>query len=50
MSTDHKPDLEAEKKRIQLAGGYVNGGRVNDNLNLSRAIGDFEYKNNMTLS
>ena len=44
LSTDHKPDLEHEKNRINKAGGYVSDGRVNDNLNLSRAIGDLEYK------
>lgn len=49
LSTDHKPDLEAEKARITNAGGYVAEGRVNDNLNLSRAIGDLEYKKNQNL-
>lgn len=44
LSTDHKPDVATEKERIQGAGGYVRDGRVNDNLNLTRAIGDFEYK------
>lgn len=44
MSIDHKPDLEAEKQRIQKAGGEVIDGRVNGNLNLSRALGDMEYK------
>lgn len=46
LSVDHKPDDEEEKKRIVKAGGYVSEGRVNDNLNLSRAIGDLEYKKN----
>jgi len=46
LSTDHKPDLETEKQRIHNAGGYVSDGRVNDNLNLTRAIGDLEYKKN----
>lgn len=49
MSVDHKPDQEIEKSRIQKAGGYVSEGRVNDNLNLSRAIGDLEYKKNPSL-
>ncbi|CAA3014029.1 probable phosphatase 2C 60 isoform X1 [Olea europaea subsp. europaea] len=40
LSKDHKPDLDAEKERILNAGGYVQYGRVNGNLNLSRAIGD----------
>lgn len=49
LSTDHKPDNEEEKKRIVKAGGYVSDGRVNDNLNLSRAIGDLEYKKSTEL-
>jgi len=49
LSTDHKPDMETERTRIQKAGGYVSEGRVNDNLNLSRAIGDLEYKKNPAL-
>lgn len=49
LSFDHKPDNELEKKRIKEAGGHVNDGRVNDNLNLSRAIGDLEYKRNPDL-
>ena len=44
MSDDHKPELDKEKKRITNAGGFVSMGRVNGNLNLSRAIGDLEYK------
>ena len=49
LSKDHKPDDEEEKKRIVKAGGYVSDGRVNDNLNLSRAIGDLEYKKSSEL-
>jgi len=44
MSVDHKPDDELELKRIRSAGGAVIDGRVNGNLNLSRALGDHEYK------
>lgn len=44
MSKDHKPDDKEEHKRITEAGGYVAEGRVNSNLNLSRALGDLEYK------
>lgn len=44
MSVDHKPDNIEEKRRIEKAGGFVSDGRVNGNLNLSRALGDLEYK------
>ena len=49
LSVDHKPDDELEKQRINKAGGYVSEGRVNDNLNLTRAIGDLEYKKDKKL-
>jgi len=51
MSIDHKPELELEKNRIQKADGWVSEiGRINGNLNLSRTLGDLEYKNNKNLS
>jgi len=66
MSYDHKPtnkgkltgsrgfetesDYSEETARIQSAGGFVEFGRVNGNLALSRAIGDFEFKQNHALS
>jgi protein phosphatase 1G len=54
LSEDHKPNDPRERERIEKAGGTVEetqGGarthyRVNGNLNLSRAIGDLEYKKN----
>jgi len=54
---DHKPNDPEERKRIETAGGEVremSAGnnkvqyRVNGNLNLCRALGDFEYKKNTT--
>ncbi|CAE7650338.1 unnamed protein product, partial [Symbiodinium microadriaticum] len=45
LSFDHKPNDSVELNRIVAAGGFVNHvGRVNGNLNLSRAIGDLKYK------
>eukprot|EP01104_Vermistella_antarctica_P011721 TRINITY_DN330_c0_g1_i1.p2 TRINITY_DN330_c0_g1~~TRINITY_DN330_c0_g1_i1.p2 ORF type:complete len:420 (+),score=140.92 TRINITY_DN330_c0_g1_i1:66-1325(+) len=50
LSIDHKPHDEEEFRRITAAGGYVRGDRVNGNLNLSRAIGDLQYKTNPSLA
>ncbi|CAF0944906.1 unnamed protein product [Rotaria sordida] len=43
---DHKPSDQMERQRIQEAGGTVLIQRVNGSLAVSRALGDFEYKNN----
>jgi len=50
MSIDHKPMNEDERARIMKAGGFVSEGRVNGSLALSRALGDFEYKQNHNLT
>ncbi|KAK0615845.1 phosphatase 2C-domain-containing protein [Bombardia bombarda] len=50
LSFDHKPQNEGEKARIVAAGGFVDFGRVNGNLALSRAIGDFEFKKSAELA
>jgi protein phosphatase PTC2/3 len=42
--------VAGEKARISAAGGFVDFGRVNGNLALSRAIGDFEFKKSADLS
>lgn len=42
--------VSGEKARISAAGGFVDFGRVNGNLALSRAIGDFEFKKSADLS
>ncbi|OEH78617.1 protein phosphatase [Cyclospora cayetanensis] len=49
LSQDHKPQLAEERIRIYAAGGYLEMGRVNGNLNLSRALGDLAYKADGTL-
>lgn len=44
LSFDHKPDNDDELARIEQAGHFVEDGRVDGNLALSRAIGDYQYK------
>ncbi|CAE7518851.1 unnamed protein product [Symbiodinium natans] len=48
LTKDQKPENAAEKQRIEAAGGWVTWRsgqwRVNGDLNLSRALGDLEYK------
>jgi len=46
---DHKPTNEAERKRIEAAGGSVQMARVDGQLALSRAFGDRMLKHPMSL-
>ena len=51
LSEDHKPAQARELARIEAAGGFVTPqGRVNGNLNLSRALGDLKYKGNTAVA
>jgi len=50
LSYDHKPANQTERDRIMAAGGYIEYGRVNGNLALARALGDFDFKKNYNLS
>jgi protein phosphatase 1B len=49
LSQDHKPYLPAETARIEAAGGTVAMRRVNGDLAVSRALGDFVYKQSRDL-
>ncbi|BGP43534.1 Protein phosphatase 2C 2 [Rhodotorula kratochvilovae] len=49
LSFDHKPTNQGETSRIVAAGGFVEFGRVNGNLALSRALGDFDFKQSANL-
>lgn len=46
LSYDHKPSNPSEEQRIREAGGWIEFNRVNGNLALSRALGDFSFKRN----
>ncbi len=49
MSYDHKPYNDGEHARIRNAGGSVTMRRVNGDLAVSRALGDFVYKHRRDL-
>ena len=46
QSIDHKTGFPFKKNRIINAKSWISMGRVKGNLNLSRSIGDFAYKEN----
>jgi serine/threonine protein phosphatase PrpC len=47
LSFDHKPHHDQEQTRIEAAGGYVSMQRVEGDLEYSRGLGDFRYKENL---
>ena len=49
LNEDHKPTMPQEQERIKKAGGCIFGGRINGSINLSRAIGDLDFKRNVNL-
>lgn len=44
LSVDHRPENRPELSRILAAGGTVTNGRINEELSMSRAFGDFVFK------
>jgi serine/threonine protein phosphatase PrpC len=50
LSFDHKPSNIPERLRIERAGGLIKGKRIDGDLAVSRAFGDFVHKNNTTLN
>jgi serine/threonine protein phosphatase PrpC len=44
LSEDHKPQDDIERMRIEKAGGTIQWKRVDGDLAVSRAFGDFQYK------
>lgn len=49
LTLDHKPIIYEEAQRIIRAGGFVRDNRVNGALNVSRTIGDLDFKRNLDL-
>jgi len=50
ITRDHRPTDESEEERIVQAGGTVLGGRLQGQLGVSRAFGNYEFKNSNLLS
>ncbi|EGR31926.1 protein phosphatase 2c, putative [Ichthyophthirius multifiliis] len=44
LTVDHRASNEEEKSRIKNAGGFVSMGRIQGELEVSRAFGDLKYK------
>lgn len=49
LTRDHRPEDPVEAARVRGAGGKIADGRVNETLNLTRAIGDLDLKKNKAL-
>ena len=49
LNREHQIILESEKERVLKSGATINGYRINGMLNLTRAIGDLQFKSNPDL-
>jgi serine/threonine protein phosphatase PrpC len=50
VNIEHSPLMPAERERVEHAGSFVSDrGRIHDNLNVSRGIGDHGHKDNPDL-
>eukprot|EP01002_Notosolenus_urceolatus_P007124 NODE_2898_length_1018_cov_12.080495_g2423_i0.p1 GENE.NODE_2898_length_1018_cov_12.080495_g2423_i0~~NODE_2898_length_1018_cov_12.080495_g2423_i0.p1 ORF type:complete len:315 (+),score=27.73 NODE_2898_length_1018_cov_12.080495_g2423_i0:93-947(+) len=49
LTRDHKPTLPDERKRIEDTGSFVDWDRVGGCLAVSRAFGDFEFKQDLMI-
>ena len=49
LSDDHKPYLNSELSRINKSNHSVINERIDGALALSRALGDYNYKNNKNI-
>lgn len=45
LNTEHKPSTPGEEERVNRAGLHIYNNRVDGKLNLTRAIGDLQFKN-----
>jgi len=49
VTTDHVPEDPAETTRVEHAGGFVQGNRIDGVLGVARALGDHRFKSNESL-
>ena len=49
LNREHQIILQSEKERVLKSGATINGYRINGMLNLTRAIGDLQFKSNPDL-